>query len=136
MKRTTPKNITSLKDNEVFVFGSNSKGKHVGGAARLAFDKFGAVWGQGFGLRGNSYAIPTLKNLGENFPVETIHDFVLKFREDAKLLPEKTFYVTEIGCGIAGFTPEEIAPLFHCCAELESVYLPRRFWDVINNKKL
>lgn len=64
MKRYTPERITELKANEVFVFGSNLAGAHAGGAARVALDKFGAVWGQGVGLQGQSYAIPTMQGRG------------------------------------------------------------------------
>lgn len=103
----TPENINSLKPDEVFVFGSNLAGHHGGGAARAALNKFGAVWGQGVGLQGQSYAIPTMQG-----GVETIKPYVDEFIAFAKAHPELKFYVTRIGCGIAGFKDEEIAPLF------------------------
>ena len=119
-KRTTPKFITELKPNEIFVFGSNLRGMHGGGAANVAFRKFGAIMGQGVGLQGQSYAIPTMQG-----GVETIRPYVDEFIDFAKQHPELTFFVTRIGCGIAGFTDEEISPLFEKAHELENVFLPQ-----------
>ena len=106
-KRTTPEFITSLEPNEIFVFGSNLKGMHGGGAAYIAYRKFGAIMGQGVGLQGQSYAIPTMQG-----GVETIRPYVDEFIQFAKQHPTLTFLVTRIGCGIAGFTDDEISPLF------------------------
>ena len=121
--RITPNNITDLKDNEIFVFGSNLAGMHAGGAARIAVEKFGAVMGQGVGLQGQSYAIPTMQG-----GVETIKPYVDEFIKFADCHPELTFLVTRIGCGIAGFTDEEIAPLFVRAINLPNVHLPKEFW--------
>ena len=118
----TPDFITELKENEIFVFGSNLQGMHGGGAARLAYEKFGAIWGQGVGLQGQSYGIPTMHG-----GVDAIKPYVDEFIEFAKSHPELTFLVTRIGCGIAGFRDEEIAPLFKECIEIENVILPRSF---------
>ena len=118
-KRTTPKLITELQPNEIFVFGSNLKGMHGGGAAYIAYRKFGAVMGQGVGLQGQSYGIPTMQG-----GVETIRPYVDEFIEFAKSRNDLTFLVTRIGCGIAGFTDEEIAPLFEKCHGVENVVLP------------
>ena len=106
----TPDRISELKENEIFVFGSNLAGFHGGGAAHVAYKKFGAVWGQGVGLQGQSYAIPTMQG-----GVETIKPYVDEFIEFAKAHPEYKFLVTLIGCGIAGFLPSDIAPLFNGC---------------------
>ena len=128
-KRISSNRITHLAKNEIFVFGSNLQGFHGGGAARTAFDKFGAVWGKGVGLHGQTYAIPTMQG-----GVETIKPYVYEFLLFAKAHKELTFLVTEIGCGIAGFTVEEIAPLF-CAAideNIENVYLPESFYEKIN----
>lgn len=122
----TPDRITELKDQEVFVFGSNLQGSHGGGAARLAYERFGAVWGQGVGLQGRSYAIPTMQG-----GVETIRPYVDDFVEFAFLHPELKFLVTRIGCGIATFTPEEIAPLFEEALEYDNVILPKDFVEVL-----
>lgn len=118
----TPDFITELKENEIFVFGSNLQGLHGGGAARLAYEKFGAIWGQGVGLQGQSYGIPTMHG-----GVDAIKPYVDEFIEFAKSHPELTFLVTRIGCGIAGFRDEEIAPLFKECIEIDNVILPRSF---------
>ena len=122
----TPDFITELKENEIFVFGSNLQGMHGGGAARLAYEKFGAIWGQGVGLQGQSYGIPTMHG-----GVEDIKPYVDEFIEFAKSHPELTFLVTRIGCGIAGFRDEEIAPLFKECIEMENVCLPKSFHEYI-----
>ena len=121
--RITPDHITSLKDNEIFVFGSNLQGMHGGGAARVAAEKFGAVMGQGVGLQGKSYAIPTMQG-----GVETIAPYVDEFVEFAKSHPDMTFLVTRIGCGIAGFADKEIAPLFVKAIDVANIHLPESFW--------
>lgn len=118
----TPNRISSLAEDEIFVFGSNLDGHHYGGAARIAEEKFGAIFGQGIGLQGQSYAIPTMQG-----GVETIAPYVNEFIEFAKSNPDQFFYVTRIGCGIAGFTDEEIAPLFKNARELKNVCLPKTF---------
>ena len=118
-KRTTPEFITSLQPDEMFVFGSNLQGMHGGGAARIARQKFGAIMGQGVGLQGQSYAIPTMQG-----GVETIRPYVDEFIAFAKAHPEFTFLVTRIGCGIAGFTDEEISPLFAEAHGVENIILP------------
>lgn len=123
----TPKNISSLNKNEIFVFGSNLKGYHIGGAARLAYEKFGAIWGKGVGIQGNSYAIPTMQGGSE-----TIKPYVEEFINFAKQHKELYFYVTKIGCGIAGFKEEEIAPLFCQALKVENICLPKSFVDIIN----
>lgn len=125
--RVTPKYINELEECEVFVFGSNLPGLHVGGAANVAHNKWGAVWGQGVGLQGQTYAIPTMQG-----DIETVEPYVNDFIEFAKKHQELIFLVTPIGCGIAGFTPKEIAPLFREATSLENVYLPRSFWDILN----
>lgn len=125
--RISPDRITTLRSDEVFVFGSNLAGMHGGGAARLAYERFGAVWGQGVGLQGQSYAIPTMQG-----SVGTIAPYVDGFIEFACRHPEKKFLVTEIGCGIAGFTPAQIAPLFERAADVGNIWLPARFWDVLS----
>ena len=106
-QRVTSNHIERLQPNEIFVFGSNLSGHHGGGAALLAMNKWGAIWGQGVGLQGQTYGIPTMQG-----GVETIRPYVDEFIQFANKHPEMTFLVTEIGCGIAGFTPQEIAPLF------------------------
>lgn len=126
----TPENITSLGPDEVFVFGSNLAGIHAGGAARVALERFGAVMGQGVGMQGQSYAIPTMQG-----GVETIKPYVDEFIALAREWDQTTFWVTRIGCGIAGFTDEEIAPLFTEAFDLYNVRLPKSFADIIKARK-
>lgn len=118
----TPEHITVLAADEIFVFGSNLGGNHDGGAARVALQKFGAIYGQGVGLQGQSYGIPTMQG-----GVETIAPYVDQFIEFAEAHPEYFFYVTRVGCGIAGFTDREIAPLFKKALNLKNVCLPETF---------
>ena len=115
----TPDRITALKDDEVFVFGSNLAGMHGGGAAYVALRLFGAVMGCGVGLQGQSYAIPTMQG-----GVETIRPYVDEFIAFAQAHPELTFLVTRIGCGIAGFSDDEIAPLFKAAHDVDNIVLP------------
>lgn len=119
-KRTTPDLIEQLAPGEIFVFGSNLRGLHAGGAAYVAYRKFGAVMGQGVGLQGSSYAIPTMQG-----GVETIKPYVDEFIDFAKQHPDLTFLVTRIGCGIAGFNDAEIAPLFQAAHNVENIVLPK-----------
>lgn len=125
-RRYTPERICSLAENEIFVFGSNLAGYHGGGAARIARENFGAVWGQGVGLQGQSYAIPTMQG-----GVETIKPYVDEFIDFARTHAQYTFLVTRIACGIAGFRPCEIAPLFANAIDVENVILPEDFVKVI-----
>ena len=126
----TPENMTHLGPDDIFVFGSNLQGLHRGGAARVAYEKFGAVWGQGVGMQGQSYAIPTMQG-----GVETIKPYVDDFIDLAREWDQNTFYVTRIGCGIAGFTDEEIAPLFDKAYDLYNVRLPKSFSDIIERNR-
>jgi len=126
MKRVTPDYIDQLQPNEVFVFGSNLAGFHGGGAAALAVRKFGAIYGQGTGLQGQSYAIPTMHG-----GVDMIAPYVDEFINFAKANPELFFLVTRVGCGIAGFQDEEIAPLFRDAIQLENVALPNSFLKLL-----
>ena len=111
--------ITELDEGEIFVFGSNGFGAHNGGAAAMAVAKFGAIYGQAEGLQGQSYAINTMDGF------ELMAEQVGRFIEFAKEHPELKFLVTEIGCGIAGYSPEEVAPLFKDAPE--NVVLPESF---------
>lgn len=122
----SPESIKELKDNQIFVFGSNLAGRHGAGAAKYAFDNFGAVWGQGVGLQGRSYAIPTMQG-----PVESIKPYVDDFLDFARDHPELEFLVTRIGCGIAGFSDEQIAPLFWNACHYNNVRLPESFIRIL-----
>ena len=125
--RYTPDFITHLNNGEIFVFGSNLKGLHGGGAARVAYERFGAIWGQGVGMQGQSYGIPTMHG-----GVDAIKPYVDEFIEFAKNHTEYTFLVTKIGCGIAGFKEEEIAPLFADAVSVDNIILPESFVMFLN----
>ena len=126
-KRVTPDYISDLKENEIFVFGSNLEGEHGGGAARTAREKFGAIWGQGTGLQGQSYGIPTMHG-----GVEEIQPHVDEFIDFAMSHPELIFLVTRVGCGIAGFHDSEIAPLFAGAKDIPNIHLPESFWNILS----
>ncbi len=125
-ERITPRFIDTLKENEIFVFGSNLAGAHGGGAARKAYQDFDAQWGVGVGMTGRCYAIPTMQG-----PVDTIKPYVDDFINYAAAHPELHFLVTRIGCGIAGFSDEEIAPLFLAAIEMKNVSLPSSFREIL-----
>ena len=125
-RRVTPDFITELKEGEIFVFGSNKEGMHGGGAARIAYKEFGARWGEGVGMTGRCYAIPTMDG-----SLDIIRKHVDDFTEYAAAHPGLTFLVTRIGCGIAGWRDSEIAPLFGKASELGNVTLPEEFWKIL-----
>jgi hypothetical protein len=131
--RIASSNITDLDHKDVFVFGSNLSGFHAGGAARAAL-QWGAVNGQGIGHHGKTYAIPTIgANFSGPLDLSEISKYVDDFIAYATKHPELKFLVTEIGCGIAGFNVEQIAPLFEGAVDLNNVMLPLSFWHVLNN---
>lgn len=121
--RVIRRKITELSKCEVFVFGSNLKGHHRGGAARMAYERFGAEWGVGVGPTGRCYAIPT------NFEsVDRIKPYVDDFIEYVKNHPDNRFLMTRIGCGIAGFTDDEIAPLFKDLKDTPNFCYPKEWF--------
>lgn len=122
----TPEFITRLAADEVFVFGSNLAGMHGGGAARMAYEQFGAEWGVGVGPTGQCYAIPTMQG-----GIDTIRPYVDEFIVYAKQHSDKRFLVTRIGCGIAGFTDEEIAPLFREALAIPNIALPQLWHSIL-----
>lgn len=126
MNRITPERIDRLADNEIFVFGSNEAGHHNGGAARAAMHRFGAKYGVGVGLQGQSYAIPTTGTK------RSTYGYIQGFISFAKANPRLHFLVTPIGCGNAGHSAEEVAPLFKDAVDVPNIALPQRFWDILN----
>lgn len=100
----------------IFVFGSNEKGIHGGGAARYARDNHGAVMGQGFGPMGNSFGIPTCSKPtsepGFEIPYQKLSYYIECFIAYARRNPNETFQVTKVGCGLAGWRDDMVAPLF------------------------
>jgi hypothetical protein len=132
MERITQDNITEIAPNEVFIFGSNLSGRHGKGAAKTALG-WGAKWGQAAGLQGKTYGIPTVDtSIKRSLSVNEIKPFVDDFISFAEANPHLTFFVTEIGCGLAGKSHKEIAPLFKNAVAVENIYLPEKFWSVLN----
>lgn len=122
--------IKILKKNEVFVFGSNLAGIHAGGAARQAFEEFGAKMEVGEGITGQSYAFPTLdQNLRKRSKqdLETSRDKLYKCAHDN---PDKVFLLTKIGCGIAGYSEEYMRSLLK---ELPANVAPYEGWTLSIN---
>lgn len=129
--RVTPDNIKKLPQNHIFVFGSNLSGRHGKGAAKTALT-WGAKWGQASGLQGRTWGIPTKDHtIRRTLSITEIKPFVDEFIIGAKSTPHLTFLVTEIGCGLAGLKPKDIAPLFQEAKDIENIHLPERFWRLI-----
>lgn len=124
--------ITQLNNNEVFVFGSNESGFHGRGAAKTAM-QWGAIYGQAYGLQGKTFAIPTVKKfIKGKLEINKIADYVNRFIDFTKTRKDLDFLVTEIGCGLAGYSVSDIAPLFKECNDLDNVYLPKSFVEYLN----
>ena len=121
-KRITPQIITELSRCEIFVFGSNLEGQHHGGAARTAYENFGAEWGVGDGPTGRCYAIPTMFK-----DIEDIRPYAEKFIDYAKAHPQNRFLLTRVGCGIAGFNDIDMAQLFQDCMEVPNITHPKEW---------
>lgn len=128
--RITCENISELKEGEIFCFGANLANVHGAGAALLA-RKWGAKIGYG-GLQGQTYAIPTKDFKIRTLSIDQIKYHVNRFITYAKSNPKLTFLVTQVGCGLAGYTPAEIAPLFSSAVHVENIHLPLCFWEILN----
>lgn len=124
---------------EIFVFGSNLAGRHTAGAALYAYSYCDAIYGQGIGLQGNSYAIPTKDYTIKTLPLEVINKHVKDFIKFAAMQwlkqSDMLFKVTPIGCGLAGYSPEQIAPMFAKALEFKNIKLPSEFLGVLNNER-
>lgn len=134
INRITSEPITQLSENSIAVFGSNLAGRHGKGFAKYCLDNFGAIYGQGIGLQGNSYAIPTKDGNMNVLSLKQIEPYVKTFIEYAQNHPELIFKVSSVGCGLAGYTPSEIAQLFKGSIELKNIHLSVEFWDVLNSE--
>lgn len=133
--RTTSENITKLEEGQIFVFGSNTIGRHGKGAAKTAM-KWGAKYGLGIGLVGRTYGIPTKgSSMKVSLTIPQIKPYVNDFIEFAKANPQLIFLVTEIGCGLSNYKPKEIAPLFEHAVEVGNIHLPARFWHKLVKPK-
>lgn len=130
--KITPDNIQSLSENEIFVFGSNLAGLHGAGAAKLAKDKFGAQYRVGHGMTGQCYAFPTKNNNLQTLHLSVVQVYVKLLKTTVQDTPDKHFLITQVGCGLAGYTPQQIAPLFEEFVNFSNVSLPQSFIDVIN----
>lgn len=128
----TPDYIDRLLSNQIFVFGSNTLGYHTGGASGTARKKFGAVWGQAEGLQGQSYAIPVDYGKGVRNDVD-VKAAVGRFIAFAKEHTELFFFVTRVGCGVAGYQDDEMAQFFKDALGLRNICLPRSFVDTLQN---
>jgi len=129
--KITSENTQTLKSNEVFVFGSNLAGQHLGGAALLAKEKFGAELGVGEGMTGQCYALPTKDENIETLPIAEIHKAIEQLRETVENNKDKFFIITAVGCGLAGYEAKDIAPMFENFINFENISLPQSFVDVI-----
>lgn len=133
--RVSSHNITHLEECEIFVFGSNESGKHGKGAAKTAM-RWGAKYGQGEGLQGKTYGIPTVNSrITSALSISRITKYVKRFIEFAKAHPEYKFLVTAIGCNLAGYKPKDIAPLFKEALIVENIYLPQQFLTILMEDK-
>lgn len=125
----TPEHITELPPNHIFVFGSNLSGIHGAGAAKIAHKYFGAKYGCGHYICGNSYAIPTKDSKLCTLPLNRIKAYICTFILHCKDNQHLTFMVTKIGCGLVGYSVEDIAPFFKECVGMKNVILPEEFVD-------
>lgn len=128
MSRRITGQVTTLSVGQVFVFGSNEAGRHGKGAAATA-RKWGAKNGVGAGLMGHTYGIPTKDARMKTLPLRAIYKYVVEFLNFAQSRPDLQFLVTEIGCGLAGYSPKDIAPMFFELPLPENIWLPERFWE-------
>ena len=132
IERTTPENINSLAENQIFVFGSNLSGRHGKGAAKTAL-WWGAKWGQAKGLQGRTYGIPTKDaSIRRTLTIEEIKPFVDEFIAFAKANENLIFLVTEIGTGLANHKKKNIAPLFKEAITCNNIFLSKDFWFILN----
>lgn len=132
--RITPGDIKDVPNGFCFTFGSNQGGKHGKGAAKTAMG-WGAIYGQSEGLQGRTYGIPTKdKSIRRTLSIKEITPYVDRYIEFCKTRPDIIFWTTEIGCGLAGYKPKDIAPLFEKAIDVPNIFLPERFWHKLLKK--
>ena len=121
--------ITELKPNQIFIFGSNLAGEHLGGAAKQAYKQFRAEWGVGEGLTGQSYAFPTLDKDFKKQSMPDIYHSVWKLVDCCKENPDKEFILTKVGCGIARYSEEEMKRCFskEQVGDIKNLILPEEW---------
>ena len=134
LNRITNEPILTLQENEIAVVGTNEGGRHGAGFALYCYNYFGAVYGQAFGLQGQCFGVPTRDNSRplKTLPLDQIEPYINEFIQFAKDNESLTFKVSKIGCGHAGYTVEQIAPMFKEAINVKNIHLPREFWDVLN----
>lgn len=137
--RITPEKVDLHKETKggrypIVLIGTNESGIHGAGFAKFAHHNWGLPMTFSFGIWHNMFCIPTKDWRIKTHPLNVIKFYVSRFIEYAKLKSNSIFYVTKIGCGLAGYTPEQIAPMFRDCVNLPNVYLPQEFWDVLNKE--
>lgn len=132
--RITPEYVEKINEKQIFVFGSNLSGIHGAGGAKMAHRFFNAEWGVGVGLTGGCYAIPTKDyNISRTLKLEEIKIYIDDFIETAKHFSEYDFLVTKIGCGYAGYCDNEIAILFKDAIDVQNIFLPNSFWNILKS---
>jgi hypothetical protein len=122
-------------NNVIFVFGSNESGIHGGGAAKTAFDKYGAIWSKGFGVQGCSFAIPTKDWDIQTLSLDDIAFYIRRFWSYTCLKPNFNFHITRIGCGLAGYNDEDIAPMFNYVSWRENCYFDEKWREFLPDAK-
>lgn len=138
-ERITPEMIEGNPPRDVmFVFGSNELGVHGNGAAKYAMEKCGARLGQGFGPMAQSFGIPTKDWEINPLPLEDIERYIKRFIAFTRRTMSDgwKFYVTRVGCGLAGYTPQEIASFFDSVRYQKNVWLPQEFIDIIDREEV
>lgn len=135
--RITPEKVDffTLPKNTIVLVGTNEAGIHSAGFAKYCRTSGELVWQQAFGFSGSCFGIPTKDWFIKQLPLDAIAFYVNRFIALSKRGSNVTFWVTKIGCGLAGYTPEQIAPLFRECVNLPNVYLPQEFWDILNKEQ-
>ena len=117
----------------VFVMGTNELGKHGAGAAKYAMEHHGAVYGKGEGLQGNSYGIPTKDGNFKPLPLNSINEYVRRFIQFARRNNDQNYNITRIGCGLAGYTDEQIAPFFRSIPKA-NCFLPLEWKSILGEE--
>lgn len=134
INRITKEPILTLKENEIAVVGTNEGGRHGAGFALYCYNYFDAIYGQGYGLQGRCFGIPTKDNSRplKVLPLDKIESYTKEFIKFAEEHPELIFKVSKIGCGLSNYKPSQIAPLLEEARSVKNIHLPIEFWDILN----
>lgn len=134
MKRITPENITLVTSDMRILIGTNESGIHGAGIAKVAFDNWGLDWGKGFGPSGFCFGLPTKNWSIRQLPLDVIENYVQRYIDWCQHEVKLKHYVTKIGCGLAGYTVPDIAPMFFTCKRFTNMWLPQDFLDFYEGK--